>query len=421
MTAASLVDSIGWTLLHFIWQGLLVGSVTALALSLLRNAHPAARYNAACTGLLVCLLWPAVELTLRIKGGNMVAQHMRYADALLTGSTNTMTATMVDFLQNQLLWIVGLWALCAAAMALRMALGLLWVARQSQSQSVHSQWQAVTTRLAHQFAVGRTVSLRVVEGIASPLTAGWLRPVVMLPASLITGMPRDLLEALLAHEMAHVRRFDYLVNLAQHVIEVLLFYHPAVWWISGRVRAERELVADDLAANITGEPHTLARALSELERNEFAHRQVALAANGGHLLSRVRRLVRPDRQVLNWKAALPIFGLAVACFAAYAHAASASVIDAQLDQRPIANFRSCAKPTYPSDDLKAGHEGAVSLAFLVDAEGAVRDARVDKSSGYAGLDQSARDAIRLCSFTPALKQGVAVRTWTKVQYVWTLK
>ena len=125
------------------------------------------------------------------------------------------------------------------------------------------------------------------------MTAGWWKPIVILPSSLLTGMPVELIEALLAHEVAHVKRMDYLVNLFQSAIEIALFYHPAVWWISKQIRIEREQIADDLAAGLLGEPRRLALALSELEQFQFSHPQPALSAHGGNLMSRIKRLVRP--------------------------------------------------------------------------------------------------------------------------------
>jgi D-alanyl-D-alanine endopeptidase (penicillin-binding protein 7) len=274
----------------------------------------------------------------------------------------------------------------------------------------------------------------VVDGLASPITAGWWRPVVLVPASLLAGMPPHLLEALLAHELGHVRRHDYLVNLVQNVIESLLFYHPAVWWLSRRIRAEREQIADDFAARHLGEPRRLALALSELEKLQFSSHHLAQAANGGDLMARIRRLLRPSAQALNWKAAIPVLGLAVVC-AASAHAPLGRTV-AALDRtkvqrtsghqtgatRPaIVNFASCRKPKYPHEDIAAGHEGTVTLAFTVDEHGAVEDAFVKTSSGYASLDEAARGALALCSFKPALENGVPVRVTVPVKYVWTLR
>jgi D-alanyl-D-alanine endopeptidase (penicillin-binding protein 7) len=137
-----------------------------------------------------------------------------------------------------------------------------------------------------------------------------------VPASLLTGMAPSLVEALLAHELAHVRRYDYLVSLLQGVAELLLFYHPAVWWISNRIRQEREQVADDLAAIALGEPRRLALALQELDRRQIAALQPAQAATGGTLMNRIRRLVRPERRPLAWKAAFCVLVLASMSMAA---------------------------------------------------------------------------------------------------------
>lgn len=418
-----LIDCVGWTLLHFIWQGALIGCATALALALLRKAHPGHRYAFACTGLLACLLWPAADLVLRLQDGNMVTAQMRHADAMLVNGVERASGGVLTMLQSQLSLIVAFWAVCAALLALRMALGLLWIRRTSSAQRSDAHWQTAASRLAVKFGINRPVRLRVVDDLASPLTAGWLRPVVLLPASLVSGMPAELLEALLAHEMAHVKRLDYLVNLGQNLVETLLFYHPAVWWISGRIRIEREQIADDLSAQHTGEPRRLAQALSELERFQFAGHHLAMAANGGDLLLRVKRLVRPDAQALNWKVGVPVFALAAACVSVYAHASVRATAMERLiaDRPPIADFSSCAKPKWPMADLAAEHTGTVTLGFKIDTDGKVIGSTVRNSSGYPRLDEAARDGIMLCKFVPGISQGKPVATWMKMQYMWALK
>jgi D-alanyl-D-alanine endopeptidase (penicillin-binding protein 7) len=262
----------------------------------------------------------------------------------------------------------------------------------------------------------------VVDGLASPVTAGWWRPVVLVPASLVSGMAPDLLEALLAHEMAHVRRFDYLVNLGQNVVETLLFYHPAVWWISHRIRVEREQIADDIAARALGEPRRLARALSELERFQFSTHHLVQAANGGDLMSRIKRLVRPDTQALNWKAAIPVLGLAAVCMGMVACSTPAQQQPgSENSTRAMADFSSCKKPVWPEEDHAAQHQGTVSLQFLINADGSVAESGIKKSSGYPGLDEAARVGIEKCHFHPATKDGQAVQSWMQMQYVWTLE
>jgi D-alanyl-D-alanine endopeptidase (penicillin-binding protein 7) len=230
------------------------------------------------------------------------------------------------------------------------------------------------------------VRLRVVDTLASPVTAGWWRPIVLVPATLVSGMPAELLYALLAHEMAHIKRHDYLINLLQNVIETLLFYHPAVWWISNRIRIERELIADDVAARQLGEPRRLAIALSELEKHHFSPHQLAQAANGGNLIMRIQHLLRPAPQALNWKAAIAMIGVAIACLSIYAEATAA---DKNVSNKTTAlvNFSTCAKPRWPQAALKESRTGTVQLGFLVDRHGKVK--------------------------IPASTRAAATATWTK--------
>jgi bla regulator protein BlaR1 len=413
--ATSLVTGIGWTLVHFLWQGLLLGCATAVLLTLMRNTRPEHRYTVACTALFLCLAWPAYELYARMQLAGAAAGNGRFGAELIAASAQS--EGLFPYLQNKLMLIVALWAACAAALALRLALGLLWVGRVAARNGSDAHWQARVSRMAAEFGITRVVRLRIVDGLASPITAGWWRPVVLVPATLLTGMPPHLLEALLAHELGHVRRFDYLVNLGQNVIETLLFYHPAVWWISGRIRAEREQIADDLAANHLGEPRRLALALSELERFQFSTHHLAQAANGGDLMTRIKRLIRPDTQALNWKAAIPVLGLAAACLTVYANAAPEEKNAKRTNA--VADFSSCKKPIWPQDSHKAGHTGTVTLGFLVGADGKVKDSTVKMSSGHAPLDEAAREGITKCSFKPGTVNGKPVEAWMQMQYIWT--
>jgi len=414
----ALTIAIGWTLIHFLWQGLLLGCATAAVLALLRNQRPQYRYLVACSALLACAAWPTAGLALRLGSAGDGGQGVIFSGALLAGVADD--HGLLD-LQAPLRWIVVIWAACAALMAVRMALGMLWIERTAQRPGAeHAAWQARLDAMAARFGIARAVRLRVADALASPITAGWWRPVVLLPAALVAGMPPDLLEALLAHELAHIRHHDYLINLLQNVIEALLFYHPAVWWISNRIRAEREQMADDFAASQLGEPRRLALALSELEKLQFSTHHLAQAANGGDLMVRIKRLVRPAPQALNWKAAIPVLGLAAACLSIYANAVAADQA-AEPKTPAIVDFHSCAKPVWPEASLKAEETGTVRLNFLVGAEGKVHDSKVVGSSGHPALDEAARVGIAKCSFKPATVAGKPVKSWQQMRYIWTLE
>ncbi|MES2128722.1 MAG: M56 family metallopeptidase [Pseudomonadota bacterium] len=411
-----MTDALGWTLLHFLWQGALIGCVTAIGLTALRNARAEYRYNVACAALLACLAWPALTLYGRLAEGSAIASGM----ARIVSGPGLVAGSFAAQCQHQLPWIVAAWAVCCAALTVRTALGLFWIERVSRraSTAAPAHWQQRLDLLARQFGIGRHVALRVVDELASPITAGWLRPVVLVPAALVTGMPPELLEALLAHEMAHVQRFDYLVNLGQNAIEILLFYHPAVWWISGRIRVEREQIADDIAARKLGEPRSLALALSELEKLQFSRHSPALAANGGELMSRIKRLVRPDTEALDWKAALPVMGLALALSAC---ASAPQVKHEPVVVAAVVDFKSCAKPVWPAESLKREETGTVRLEFTVSAQGKVVGSTLFRSSGHPALDEAAREGINKCAFKPGTRDGVPVESTMKMMYIWTLK
>lgn len=329
----TVASSLAWALIDFLWQGLLVGWAAALLLALMRKARPQARYLVACAALLLCAALPLAGMIERIAAadaGMATSSLPLVASGAVATTVSALPVAVIDAgsllgpfagwesaLQQRLPLVVLFWALGAGLLALRMVLGLAWVRRRSRpgQYRVDPVWQARLDGMARAMGIARRVTLGLVDdvadGLASPVTAGWWRPVVLVPAALVSGMPPQLLEALLAHELAHVRRCDYVVNLIQSAIEILLFYHPAVWWLSNRIRDEREQIADDVAASTLGEPRRLALALSELDLFQFTP-QLAPAAHGGNLMSRIKRLVRPEAEPLNWKLALPILGLATA-------------------------------------------------------------------------------------------------------------
>ena len=153
------------------------------------------------------------------------------------------------------------------------------------------EWQQALDWLKSRIRVSRPVRLLVSSLVQAPAVMGWLRPVVLVPVGALAGLPPEQIEALLLHELAHIRRHDYLVNLLQSFVEALLFYHPAVWWVSGHMRAEREHYCDDVAVSVSGDVLNYARALAELESARTAHFGAVMAATGGSLAHRIARLL----------------------------------------------------------------------------------------------------------------------------------
>jgi beta-lactamase regulating signal transducer with metallopeptidase domain len=338
----AVVAALGWALLDFVWQGLVVGALAALGLLGLRRARPQARYALACIALAACLALPLFGVWREMKGMDAPASTANAGGASLVAvfaaTPAAPLAPVLDWRSNlraQLPAVVAAWSAGALLLALRLMLGCGWVGRlRAGARLPDSRWQGRFDELAVHVGLRAPVPLRISDALDTPVAAGWWRPMVLVPAALLARMPADLLEALLAHELAHVRRRDYLVNLLQGVVETLLFYHPVVWWLSRRVRVEREQIADDLASRAIGDPRRLALALQALDgfQREHIHSGpvrlprapgLAIAAHGGSLMSRIQRLVRPDPQRPDWKVALPLAGLAALGLAVHAAAAPA--------------------------------------------------------------------------------------------------
>ena len=165
--------------------------------------------------------------------------------------------------------------------------------------------------------------MRLAAEIASPFTARLFRPVIWLPLSLLTRLPTDQVEALLAHELAHIQRLDWLWNGLQCVLESLLFFHPGAWWLSRRIRQEREHACDDLAVAACGNAIALAEALAELELHRHHFPRLVLAAHGGSLMKRITRLLAGSTSGSRWR--LPA-GIAVLVVSGALLATQSSVI-----------------------------------------------------------------------------------------------
>jgi len=317
------VQAIGWALLHFLWQGALVALVTATALALLRRSAADVRYVVSAIALSVMLTLPAVTAvqtwrsvspempsgsaslqarrtngdTAGLKAGDTsAAQSTRRDDdraGLKIGAAAVRQARQTVRLDAWVPLIVLVWLCGVIVLSLRLISGWLWVQRMKShgTERARDGWQLIASRLARRLHIGRRVVLLESTLVDVPTVIGWIRPVVLLPVSALSGLTVHQLEAILAHELAHIRRHDYFVNLLQTLVETLLFYHPAVWWLSRRIRMERENCCDDLAVSLCGDPVAYAAALAELEARRGDAPEFAMAASGGSLLQRIRRLL----------------------------------------------------------------------------------------------------------------------------------
>ena len=250
-----------------------------------------------------------------------------------------------------------------------------------------ARWQGVLTDLTERMKVSRPVRLLQCATAKAPVVLGWLRPVILVPPSAVAGLTPDQLEAVLAHELAHIRRGDYLVNLAQTMAETLLFYHPAVWWLSARIRMEREHCCDDLAVAAIGDRVGYARTLAMLEEFRGQTVQPVISWGGGTLLARVRRLITPlpsnHRSIPSAVAAAAVLMVAAALVAGLRLSARA----AERDPRPAMARSAAAAATQDRADTTPGPGIArgpvISPHSQVQSTGA-DDPAAGETSGEAG-------------------------------------
>lgn len=290
-------QTLAWSLLHFLWQGLLLWACTALALRLARKARPELRYLLSCAGLLLALLCPPLTFLHLHPGPTPVLAELepallqQAAGALPPDLPITLMARLRGSLMPILPWALGGWALGAALLALRLAGGWLWMQRLRRDlDPLEAAWEARLQALAQTLGL-RQVRAGVSRCVASPQVIGWIRPLILVPAGCLTGLDPAGLEALLVHELAHIRRRDYLVNLLQSLVECLLFYHPGVWWISRRMRLEREACCDDAAVHHCRDPLHYAETLNRLDDLRTLIPSLAQEATGGTLMLRITRLL----------------------------------------------------------------------------------------------------------------------------------
>ncbi len=312
--------ALGWALAHSLWQGALIGAVLWVLLKLQAVRTANGRYLACGGALALCVLataitfareyageteWPAMEApaTTRTPSESSAAPEPDSSSIIPVPGVVEVGAGEApppmrrsggnSWVDPLLPWMVITWSIGVLLLSVRL-LGA-WAFTQHLKHRLLKpapDWLvAQFRRLRELLGVHKLVRIFESAAVESPLAIGWLRPVVLLPACAITGLTPAQLDTILAHELAHIRRHDYLINLLQSLAETALFFHPAVWWISARLRDEREHCCDDIAIAACGHELEYAEALAALAEQRHHNAQFALAATGGSLLGRIQRIL----------------------------------------------------------------------------------------------------------------------------------
>lgn len=391
----SAAQALAAALLHALWVDAALAFAAAVVLGLMARASAAARHRVGMAFLMAMALLPGVTfLSLWVPGAAPVLSGPHPARAALPLTLGLLQGGSPAAPP----WLGTLWALGVSLMLARMA-GGWWVVRDL----LHTPWEPLprawlgrVEALAARLELGRPVEVRLGEALGMPLSARVWRPVIWLPVSALSGLTPAQLEALLAHELAHVARLDWIWNALQRLVEALLFFHPGVWWLSARIRREREHACDDVAVALCGDAIALAEALATLEGLRTPTRILALAANGGSLMERIRRLLAPTPPPsLRWAA--PLGALAVL-------GAGALLATQTTPQNPVPPVPKAA----PATPAPAAPPLAPGQTWVVtdDAGGVTRVYRQAKDT-KGGVTESYTENGKAKSITPEVRRWVA--------------
>src|ERR1700745_3272795 len=341
-----LLQALGWTLVHFVWQGAALAALFAVANAPCRRA--ATRYALAVITLALMMTAPVITLAGLMRQNDPAVRYgAPWASAtalklvagvsLATGPSRPAPVTVARPPAG-ILWCVELWFLGVVLLSLRTAGGLFLVEKMRRCDMRPVARELYEKGLALQRKMGLERVIRYCECLRldAPAVLGWVRPVVLLPAKALTGLSEEQMEMIIAHELAHIRRLDGFVNLFQIGVETLLFYHPAVWWVSQRIRTEREHCCDDEAVAVSGDAVNYARALTLMEEWRTAP-SLVMAANRSPLSERVVRVLGLDGAAGRFRVAG--MAVAVACLAGAMLAGNAflGVTQAALGSKASAN------------------------------------------------------------------------------------
>jgi beta-lactamase regulating signal transducer with metallopeptidase domain len=341
IATSDLMQTLAWSLLHFLWQGAAIAAVAAAVMYVLRT--PSARYLVGISALVLMLASFAITFSL-ISGAPSAAESLGAIGAPAAAANSTLEAAAIYTGESapalastdSVAWIARGWLAGVFLFALRIAFGLM-VLEQLRRRNLVALPEALLVRfriLQHRLGIRRAIGYFECHQLRVPAVIGFLRPVVLLPVRALTGLSVEQLEAVVAHELGHIKRFDVAVNFFQVIAESLFFFHPAVWWLNRRIRADREDCCDDVAIAACGSTAGYARALATMEDWRDVP-NFAMAVTGSPVAARVARLLGVRQNSTSARAAGVVTASLVLATALLAGAVSIGIVNPALAQAPV--------------------------------------------------------------------------------------
>jgi murein DD-endopeptidase MepM/ murein hydrolase activator NlpD/beta-lactamase regulating signal transducer with metallopeptidase domain len=403
--------ALGAALLHSVWEVAAVAAALAVLLRVLAGASASARYLAACGALVLAAALPVAtffHLLPSAPAGVSEAPVVLLSTAQIAIAPAAAALPPPSPLARALAGLSLAWAAGALVMMGRLSLGLARVRRlvRERTEPLPAEWEERFAALSRRLGLARVPRLLGSVRVDVPMAIGFLRPVVIVPISILGALPPASVEALLAHELAHLRRLDFAVNLALSAVEAALFYHPAAHFIARCVRTEREHAADDLAAPLFGQ-RRYATALFELESSRDRAPEPALGSNGGSLMVRIERLLapRPARpRAALWPALLGVtaLGLSAVWLGSCGRAPEVDTARSAAEAQAEVHIRWLPPALEP---YRAVFEGAAAR-HGVDADTLAIVAMVESSGDPAA--ESPAGAVGLMQLMPRTAEQIAV-------------
>ncbi|MEO5980504.1 MAG: M56 family metallopeptidase [Chryseolinea sp.] len=301
-------EALGWTLLHSLWFGFLCFSITWIALRLLPSRMSDLRYIVATVGLLFILISSVVVFVLMlpseisqpvVTANNNLVRLATYQIPQDSYTTPGILAVATEFIRVNMSFIVFVWVIGALITSLKVFGGYLYVSKiRSQSNVIDGGWEPKIQQLAERLGVYRYVVLAESALIRAPVVMGYIKPMILVPVGMMSGLSTEQLETIFIHELTHIRRGDYIVNIFQSFLEAIYFFNPFVWALSDMMRREREHCCDDAVLEVHGNPLAYVKALASLEEARLTRAGVALslAEDKNHLLKRIKRIMEKSVQ-----------------------------------------------------------------------------------------------------------------------------
>ncbi|MRT92756.1 M56 family metallopeptidase [Ancylomarina sp. 16SWW S1-10-2] len=299
----SLSEALAWTIFHSIWQAVLIAGLLALASRIINKNNAQLRYTMASLSMLLIFVLAGFTFFLSLpKETLQLRLSLSSLDSNVIVDTTNSTYTwsyLKSLLPTHILFPILLrtWLIGTCLLSFRMVINYTRALRLKNHKAfpLSEKYMILANKVLTQFEIKKKILFRESASIDSPSLIGYFKPVILLPISLMSGIPDNQLEIIIAHELAHISRHDYLVQFIQGIIEILFFYHPMVWWLSSVVNTEREHICDDLAVKVCGESLTLIKALNNMESIRRKKPELVLNFSGkkANLLHRVRRILNP--------------------------------------------------------------------------------------------------------------------------------